>query len=71
MEGMLDIPTFTSLTYEGYRQYAELLSQRLVGDVPAQTLGEGARPFFQLNVDIGQLRLARFGVVRKDKRKLQ
>ena len=30
MEGMLDIPTFTSLTYEGYRQYAELLAQRLL-----------------------------------------
>jgi len=29
MTGMIDIPTFTSLTYEGYRQYAELLSQRL------------------------------------------
>ena len=29
MQGMLDIPTFTSLTYEGYRQYAQLLAQRL------------------------------------------
>jgi len=29
MSGLLDIPTFTSLTYEGYRQFAELLSQRL------------------------------------------
>ena len=29
MQGVLDIPTFTSLTYEGYRQYAELLAKRL------------------------------------------
>jgi hypothetical protein len=29
MSGMIDIPTFTSLTYEGYRQYAELLEKRL------------------------------------------
>lgn len=29
MQGMLNIPTFTSLTYEGYRQYASLLEQRL------------------------------------------
>ncbi|CAB9528919.1 expressed unknown protein [Seminavis robusta] len=28
-DGDIDIPTFTSLTYEGYRQYAALLSQRL------------------------------------------
>jgi hypothetical protein len=29
MGGLDDVPTFTSLTYEGYRQYADLLTQKL------------------------------------------
>jgi hypothetical protein len=29
MDDLVDVPTFTSLTYEGYRQYAELLSSQL------------------------------------------
>jgi hypothetical protein len=29
MTGLVDVPTFTSLTYEGYRQYAELLGSKL------------------------------------------
>jgi hypothetical protein len=29
MDDLVDVPTFTSLTYEGYRQYVELLSSQL------------------------------------------
>jgi hypothetical protein len=29
MGGLLDVPTFTSLTYEGYRQYAKVLEKGL------------------------------------------
>lgn len=29
MSGLVDVPTFTSLTYEGYRQYAKLLQSHL------------------------------------------
>lgn len=29
MSGLIDVPTFTSLTYEGYKQYATLLSSQL------------------------------------------
>jgi hypothetical protein len=29
MDGLVDVPTFTSLTYEGYREYAEVLGSQL------------------------------------------
>jgi len=36
MGGLVDIPTFTSLTHEGYRQYAEVLNEYLPDDCQAR-----------------------------------